>query len=53
MNPNILVKRIVKTNKIKLDVKDQISQEQLELEVKFDKLEETVEKEIEKKIIII
>jgi hypothetical protein len=53
MNPNILVKRVVKTNKIKLESTDKVVDEQLELEVKIDKLEESLEKEIEKKNIII
>jgi hypothetical protein len=36
MNPNILIRRIVKTNKLILEVNKKIPEEQLELEVKID-----------------
>lgn len=53
MNPNILIRRIVKTNKLILDVNKKIPDEQLELEVKIDNWNDSLEKEIEKKNIII
>ena len=53
MNPNILIRRIVKTNKLILEVNKKIPEEQLELEVKIDNWDDSVEKELEKKNIII
>ncbi len=53
MNPNILIRRIVKTNKIKLDIEEKISEKPLEVDIKIDRLEESTQYDIEKKIIII
>jgi hypothetical protein len=43
LNPNTLIKRILKTNKIQVEAVEKVPDEQLELEVKIDKLEESLE----------
>jgi hypothetical protein len=53
MNPNILIRRIVRTNKLNLDIEEKTDDRQLELEVKIDKLEEVTQEDIERKNIII
>jgi hypothetical protein len=53
LNPNTLVKRIIKSNKIKLESEEKVPEEQLELEVKLEKLENSTKSEPEKVNIII
>lgn len=53
MNPNILIRRVVKTNKIKLESEKIVPDEQLELKVKLENIDDGISDENEKKSIII